>query len=271
MHLVCVVQAGSESAAGDASSYLESVAREWRGTGLRIDTQVLAGDPPAEILHTARSRGVDLIVMATHAVGNQSILALTCVARRVLSNSPAPVLLVRPGGTQPTEMRTLLVPIDGSPGGSLALAAARALAQPAESRIVLLEVVVPVPTEAFAALPALTLGGYIDPEWEEIARSAAQSYVESLARRLAKTGVPCETRVTTGDVASEIIRCANELSADAVVMSSHAIAWPGQAYLGSVADQVVRNGNRPVLAVRREPPAGEPPVEPASRRAHVGR
>jgi nucleotide-binding universal stress UspA family protein len=63
--------------------------------------------------------------------------------------------------------------------------------------------------------------------------------------------------VTTGDVASEIIRVADEVEADLVVMSTHSIAWPGQAYVGSVADSVAANGQRPVLLVRREAPAGE--------------
>jgi nucleotide-binding universal stress UspA family protein len=67
----------------------------------------------------------------------------------------------------------------------------------------------------------------------------------------------CEARVATGDVASEIIRSADEVDADLVVMSTHSIAWPGQAYVGSVADSVVAQSGRPVLLLRREPPAGE--------------
>ena len=78
-----------------------------------------------------------------------------------------------------------------------------------------------------------------------------------MARRLADVGVVAEGRVTSGEVAPEIMRMADKVEADLVVMSTHSIAWPGQAYLGSVADSVVANGQRPVLLVRREAPAGE--------------
>ena len=66
---------------------------------------------------------------------------------------------------------------------------------------------------------------------------------------------------------SEIIRAANEVDADLVVMTTHSIAWPGQAYLGSVADGVVAHGGRPVLLLRREPPAGESAMETATHAA----
>jgi nucleotide-binding universal stress UspA family protein len=256
LHLLRVVPA-SQSAANEAASYLESIANELRSDGLSVDTMIGLGDAATEIVKVARAKEVDLIVMATHARGNRSILALTSVARRVLTESPSPVLLARPGGVRLHALRTLLVPVDGSPGGALALAAAIALARSTHARLVLLNVVVPVPINAFAALPATSLGVYIDPAWEDLARASAASYVDSMARRLTDVGVVAEGRVTTGEVAPEIVRVADEVESDLVVMSTHSIAWPGQAYLGSVADSVVANGQRPVLLVRREAPAGE--------------
>ena len=40
------------------------------------------------------------------------------------------------------------------------------------------------------------------------------------------------------------------------IMSTHAVVWPLQAYLGSVADTVLHDG-RPVLLIRREAPVGD--------------
>jgi nucleotide-binding universal stress UspA family protein len=119
---------------------------------------------------------------------------------------------------------------------------------------VLLDVVVPIPSEAFAALPGMTVGGYIDPTWEDLARSSACSYVEGIARRFRTLGFETEARVATGDVPNEILRCASQIDADAIVMSTHKLAWPARAYLPSVADHVIRQGVRPVLLVKREPP-----------------
>ena len=60
--------------------------------------------------------------------------------------------------------------------------------------------------------------------------------------------------MATGDIAEEILRCATELDADAIVMSTHTVGWPARAYVASVADHVLRQGVRPVLLVRREAP-----------------
>ena len=80
----------------------------------------------------------------------------------------------------------------------------------------------------------------------------------------------CESRVATGEVSAEILRCAEEVDADIVVMSTHSVTWPARAYLGSVADRVLREGNRPVLLVRREPPAGEVVSEATGLATHAG-
>jgi nucleotide-binding universal stress UspA family protein len=265
IQLLRIVTEGSQTETNQAASYLEPIGQELRDTSLRVDATVGQGDPATEILKFARNRDADLIVMATHAYDSRSILALASVARRVLAESPAPVLMVHPGGRGAHRIQKLLVPVDGSPGGALALAAATWLCRRTGASIVLLDVVVPVPVDRFADMPALSLGAFVDPAWEDLARSAARIYVDSLARRLADVGVVCEARVATGEVASEIIRSAKEVEADLVVMSTHSIAWPGQAYLGSVADGVVAHSRRPVLLLRREPPAGESALESATR------
>jgi nucleotide-binding universal stress UspA family protein len=257
VHLLRVTSPVLKDGATAARNYLEQTADELRGANLRAETIVRYGDPAAEIVVEARARDIDLIVMATHGRGARSIAALTSVARHVLANSPAPVLLVRQGDVRPRRFRTLLVPVDGSPGGSLALAAATALARVTGARIVLLDVVVPIEAQELVALPGMTLGGFIDPAWEELAQTAARTYVESLAGRLRDARFTVEAHMATGQVASEIIRYSNDVNADLIVMSTHATAWPGQAYLSSVAGGVVREGYRPVLLVRREVPAAE--------------
>ncbi|HLZ26898.1 MAG TPA: universal stress protein [Chloroflexota bacterium] len=257
VHLLRVVPTDSLAEASQATSYLAEISQELTTANLSTDSTVGRGEPSTEILKFARARDVDLIVMSTHARGSRCMLALTSVARQVLTESPAPVLMVRPDGRGLHRIRKLLVPVDGSPGGSLALAAAAWLCRRTGASIVLLDVVVPVPVDAFADMPALSLGAYLDPVWEELALRAARSYIDSLERRLTNVGLACEARVAAGEVASEIIRAASDVGADLVVMSTHSIAWPGQAYLGSVADGVVAASGRPVLLLRREPAAGE--------------
>jgi nucleotide-binding universal stress UspA family protein len=249
-----------------ATSYLEAAAEELRHANLSVHTFCRPGEPAREILAVARSQANDLIVMCSRALGPRSITTLTSVARFVLANSPAPLLLVRPDGISTTHLRTLLVPVDGSPGGSIALGVATALAGPTGAKIVLLNVVVPVPAAAYAALPGMTLGGFIDPAWEQEALVSVRSYIDKIARHLRDAGLTAETHVAVGQVQTEIVRCADTVDADVVLMGTHALRWPGQANVGSVADGVLRCGRRPVLMVRREPPAGDtgPVFESAS-------
>jgi nucleotide-binding universal stress UspA family protein len=250
LHLLTV---GATSNAG-----LWSLAEELTRDGIGVNVVTCAsGDVAAQIVEYAGSNGIDLVVMATRASGPRSILALTSVAGQVFTDGSYPVLVVRPGDKQIQAISTLLVPVDGTPGGALALAAAQALAHATGSRLVLLQVVVPIPAEAVAALPGMTLGGYIDPEWEGIARAAAQLYVSGLASRIRRVGIPCETRVVTGDVSTSIRDCADNIDADIIVMSTHSATWPARAYLGSVTESVLRTGTHPVLFVHREPRAAE--------------
>jgi len=55
-------------------------------------------------------------------------------------------------------------------------------------------------------------------------------------------------------VAESIIKTADEVDDDLIVMSTHALTGPARALLGSVADAVVRNAHRPGLLPRRGAP-----------------
>lgn len=255
--LVRLVRVASEPDSGIAARYVDGLARDTRNGHVHVYGVVRSGDPATEIVKYSRLQHTDLIVMTTRAVGSRSILALTSVARHVVSESPAPVLLVHPASDPPRQISSLLVPVDGSPGGALALAAARALAHATGARIVVLEVVTPVPAAALAALPGMTVGGYIDPDWESLAVSTAHTYVEGLADSLGNGGLRAQARVRTGDVVAEILQCADEVGADLVVMGTHSVAWPARAFQGSVADRVLRESKHPVLLVRREHAAGD--------------
>jgi nucleotide-binding universal stress UspA family protein len=101
------------------------------------------------------------------------IAVLGSVAERVVAASPVPVLLLRPGGRAMTALRTILVPVDGSPGGALALASAIALAEAANARLVLVQVVVPVLAYRTGGAWIYGAGLYVDPVRDDEALAAA--------------------------------------------------------------------------------------------------
>jgi nucleotide-binding universal stress UspA family protein len=119
------------------------------------------------------------------------------------------------------------------------------------ARLVLPRVTWPMPPHLEEVFPEGTLGTYIDPGWIEEEHAAAERYVGGLVARLRGGGVAAEGRCAPGRPGEAIVRTAAAVGADLVVMSTHALTGPRRALLGSVADEVVRTADRPVLLVRR--------------------
>jgi nucleotide-binding universal stress UspA family protein len=236
----------------EAEAYLEEISDALRGDGLQVTTLVRSGDPPTQILEAAQAIGADLIVMVTHARAGLPRTILPSVAEEVLGLTRVPVALLRPGGRSLSRLNTLLVPLDGTPGGSFALRTAAGLAHATGARIVLLQVAVPVPAWLSADGLSAVSTALIDPMWDPVALQAAETYTERLAHQLGRADVRAEGRAALGDVASAINQVAEQEHADLIVMSSHSLTGPARTVLGSVADAVVRTAVRPVLVVRRD-------------------
>jgi nucleotide-binding universal stress UspA family protein len=263
LRLVRVTELPTGPEAEAASENLTRVAAEIEGSGQPVDAVLRDGDPAGEIAAEAGEGGAGLVVMATHGRAGLGRAVLGSVAAGVLAQSPAPVVLLRPGGRKTTGVRALLVPVDGSPGGAVALGAALALARATGAALHVLEVVVPVPL--YAGYPTDGVPPvYVDPSWDAEALQSARGYVEALAAKVRHHGVRAEGRAVLGQVTPRILAAAEEVDADLVVMSTHALQGPARAILGSVADAVVRAARRPVFLVRRDAPVPAP--QPPRRR-----
>jgi nucleotide-binding universal stress UspA family protein len=135
---------------------------------------------------------------------------------------------------------TILVPLDGSVLAEQALPLAGQLGCAAAGRVVIVRVIA-------------------DEQGEDDAD--VQSYLKYAAGRLNYSGVPVETVVAHGDAANEILRAAHQYDAELLVMSTHGHSGPGRWLYGSVADEVLRSANLPMVLL---PPAAQP--ELADRR-----
>ncbi|MBI3967484.1 MAG: universal stress protein [Chloroflexi bacterium] len=235
----------------EAETYLARVAEELASGATPTSTMVRTGDAAEEILTEVDEQEIDLVVMATHGRSGLSRALIGSVAQQVLAKSSVPVLLIRPGGHRMTGIETILVPVDGTPGGALALGAALGLARVASAKLVLLEVASPIPISAYGGLAGLDGGFYIDPSWDDEALRSAQLYVDGLAEKLRRSGIAAEGRAALGPVTETIAQTGDAVGANLIVMSTHALTGPARTILGSVADAVVRTGQRPVLLIRR--------------------
>jgi len=227
-----------------------------------IDVAALGGSPADVILEEIGKRGADLVVMRTRGRAGLGRAVLGSVAERIVQRSPMPVLLLPPQARTAASVRTILAPVDGSPGSALALGAARELAAGTGARLRLLQIVVPAVEHLSYALAA---HGpiHVDPLWDRDALAAAQTYVGSLASRLSSDGLQCEGSAVMDDqVADAIVRDATHQQTDVIVMSTEGHTGVARAILGSVTDAVVRTAPCPVLVVRR---AAEQPDQQISQ------
>ena len=221
------------------------------------------GDVADEVVQQSRAQGADLIIMRTHGRVGLGRAVLGSVTQRVLAESRVPVVLLRPGDRRISQIRKLLVPMDGSPGGAVALGTAVGLAQATGAALKLVDVAVPISLGVYAAYE---YGGisYIDPAWDQGTLASARTYVDGIVTRLRGAGmlVDGEARLEP-DVADTIVTVAEAAGADLIVMSTQALTGPARALLGSVADAVVRSSHCPVLLLHRADAEG--PLNPAKQ------
>ena len=235
----------SGPAIDETAHKLARVARELAASGLQVESAVRFGQAGDEIVQQVREWSADLVIMRTRGWSGIQRAVMGSVAEDLLSRSDVPIMLLRPGGRRMDRIANLLAPVDGSPGGALALASGVGLAKATGAQIRLIEIVVPMMSQA------LTPSEY-DPAWDEEALSAAHTYVAGMVSRLLGAGVMAkgEARMAP-EIAGGIVQAADEHASDLIVMSTEARTGLGRAVLGSVADAVVRASACPVLLVHR--------------------
>lgn len=240
----------SRAQAGEATDKLTRVANELAASGVQVESAVRPGQAADEILQQVGEQRADLVVMRTRGQSGIQRAVMGSVAEHLLSRSDVPIIMLRPGGRRMDRVANLLVPVDGSPGGALALASAVGLAKATGAQIRLIEVVVPM---VFQALVPNEGPMYFDPAWDDEALSAAQTYVDGMVTRLRQSGAEAkgEARMAP-DVPGSIVHAAEEHTSDLIMMSTHALTGIQRAVLGSVADAVMRSAACPVLLLRRK-------------------
>ncbi len=88
------------------------------------------------------------------------------------------------------------------------------------------------------------------PEDTPDIRLLANDALRGVAHNWLEGKTPNQTIVRTGNPAAEIVKAAEELEVDLIVMATHGRKGEKYEKLGSVTEQVVREASRPVLTIR---------------------
>lgn len=209
---------------------------------------VRVGTPWREIVRLAEELGVDAIVLGSTGLSRIERLLLGSTAEGVVRRAPCPVLVVRDGPLE--RVRRVLLPVDMDEGSK------------ASVRYALDRVGEEVELEAihvigFPRMIEPELAGALPDDAESATR--LREFLDNLnAERV-------RSRVVLGEPAAAILDAARDF--DLVLIATRGRKGIARALLGSVAENVVRDSEGPVLVVppsrggeaRKKPVGGTAP------------
>jgi nucleotide-binding universal stress UspA family protein len=197
--------------------------------GIAVETELIKAEDPAEIiLEMVEERGCDLIVIGNRAKTQHERFALGSVTEKVSMYASCPVLITK----RKTEIRRLLVAVDGSKQANKALDHAVAIAKNFRARITLLHV---EEAKLFGLKP-------------EIVRKVGEEILLEAESRL--EGVSFDKSLKPGSPVEIILKMAWLGDFDLIVMGSRGLSSVKRFLLGSVSADVSMHARTSVLLVR---------------------
>ena len=148
----------------------------------------------------------------------------------------------------------ILVPDDGSPTARKALDSAITLAKESNGQIRLVHLLEELPYVGYG------LYGNYNADLLENLRTASNSILTDGLARIKSAGVMADTLLVDrfGELLGDATaKAATEWNADLIVVGTHGRRGVGRLFLGSGAEQIIRQAPVPVLVVRSDPPATE--------------
>jgi nucleotide-binding universal stress UspA family protein len=217
----------------------------------KVQGVTIVGKSADEILRYADDNDVSLIAMSSRGSSGEGPWFLGSIAAKVLRATSKPVLLIRaPADSAALEQKRLvkkiLVPLDGSRIGEIAIPHTEELAIALDAEVELFQVL---------EFPIVVSGRFVEDEFQanpekmRKGRASGIAYLDDVGKTLKERGIKISSSVTAGSPAEEIMRCAEEESIDLIAMSTHGRSGIGRWAFGSVTDKVIHTGDTPVLLV----------------------
>lgn len=150
----------------------------------------------------------------------------------------------------------ILLPVDDIAFAELAITNAREIAGTADTEVILFHVVSP---EKPIVMHDEHIGGaqaaaevYEAAQHDEAKNVEVQTNaMQAAANELSASGLNATSQVVVGNPSAEIIKAVDDQNIDLVIISSHARRGVSRAFLGSVADEIMKELETPVMVVKR--------------------
>lgn len=239
-----------------ATQYLSTLAARVTTNAVQIDWHVHSaeeGDVARSIVDHAVEIGADLIVLTTHGHGGLRDLLFGSIAQQVLRRGSTPTLIVKPAPGTPLEayhVRTILVPLDGTPESESALRLADEIAGATGAELVLASVIPTLGTATGDLAVSATFSPTATAAMLDLSQSDAARYLEGKAASLRREGVTVRTDVARGKTAAQLAAIADRNQVNLIILATHGRSGLEGTFNGSVAPRLLAELQQPVLLVR---------------------
>jgi nucleotide-binding universal stress UspA family protein len=229
---------------------LDALVERFRADGLDAHALQRYDDPEDGIALTATLESADLIVLAPQRREGKDALLQPSVTTRMLTRSPAPLLIFPDampsiGATPPLAdpAARILVPLDGSQRAEAALPLAMELARSSDRELLLVRTSAP-PTYPTAPELYIPSGGSASANRQE-----AERYLEDAAAHVRDAGLRARTLVLAGPPEAELTALLASEPIGLVVLSTHGRTGAARLLLGSVARHLIYHATTPLIVL----------------------
>jgi len=231
---------------GKAAATLEQVARS-SDTSIQVAWEILEGKPHVELVREARRRKAELIVMGRHGEQSFKERLIGSTTERVVRTSELPSLIVN--AKELNAYRSPLVAVDLTDE----IPIVQALVD-LSLKLVAPEVVCVPLLHVFQAPFERRLRSVLhDEEFDEYRREYKKAASQELTRiqgGIEARDVAIDTALVSGDPRQVIVGEAERRGADLLVLGTHGRTGIAHAFLGSVAEWVIRHASCDVAVMR---------------------
>jgi len=214
----------------------------------RVDTRHVEGHPARAIVEAAEADAADLIVTGALGLSAWQRALLGSVSTGVVKHAPCPVWVVK-AALRPGPIR-VLVATDGSDDARHAIRTLCALPLPEVAAVHLVYVTPSI------TMPLAPVAGPLEPAMPEPDGEVARQFrahgervLKEDAAALAARFADVRPHLAEGEPRRAILKTADEVEADLIVLGSRGLSGLREFFLGSVSHKVLKHARASVLVV----------------------
>jgi nucleotide-binding universal stress UspA family protein len=229
---------------------LDALVERLRADGLDAHAIQRFDDPEDGIALMATLENADLVVLAPHLRAGMDALLHPSVTARMLTRSPAPLLIFPDAmpsigalSLLASPASCILVPLDGSERAEAALPLAMELARCYDRELLLVRASAP---PSYPTAPELYIAS---GDSASASRQQAESYLKDVAARVRDTGLRARTLVLAGPPEAELPALLAREPIGLVILCTHGRSGAARLLLGSVARHLIYHATTPLIVL----------------------